>query len=87
MSQCACSVYAGLRFPPEIISHSVWLYFRFPLSRRTVQEMLATRGIVVSHETVRQWAPKFGQDLLGIPDRIAESHRFCGEPKTLLHEF
>ena len=48
--------YAGHRFPPEIISHAVWLYFRFPLSLRMVEEMLAARGIVVSHETVRQWA-------------------------------
>src|SRR5918912_3958470 len=53
--------YAGHRFPPEIISHAVWLYFRFPLSLRMVEEMLAARGIAVSHETVRQWARKFGQ--------------------------
>src|SRR5918995_478445 len=53
--------YAGHRFPAEIISHAVWLYFRFPLSLRMVEEMLAARGIVVSHETVRQWARKFGQ--------------------------
>ena len=46
--------YAGHRFPPEIISHAVWLYFRFPLSLRMVEEMLAARGIVVSHEAVRQ---------------------------------
>ena len=48
-SQSARSVYAGYRFPPEIISHAVWLYFRFPLSLRMVEEMLAVRGIVVSH--------------------------------------
>ena len=53
--------YAGYRFPAEIISHAIWLYFRFPLSLRMVEEMLAARGIVVSHETVRQWALKFGQ--------------------------
>src|SRR3954468_7030360 len=53
--------YAGHRFPAEIISHAVWLYFRFPLSLRMVEEMLAARGIIVSHETVRQWARKFGQ--------------------------
>jgi putative transposase len=52
------SRYAGYRFPPEI---AVWLYFRFPLSLRMVEEMLAARGILVSHETVRQWALKFGQ--------------------------
>ena len=53
--------YARHRFPAEVISHAVWLYFRFPLSLRMVEEMLAARGIVVSHETVRQWALKFGQ--------------------------
>jgi putative transposase len=46
-----------------VISHAVWLYFRFPLSLRMVEEMLAARGIEVSHETVRQWALKFGHDI------------------------
>src|SRR5919199_2212944 len=62
MTSAAKSPYAGYRFPGEIISHAVWLYFRFPLSLRMVEEMLAARGILVSHETVRQWARKFGQD-------------------------
>ena len=62
MTTAARDRYAGHRFPPEIISHAVWLYFRFPLSLRMVEEMLAARGIVVSHETVRQWARKFGQE-------------------------
>ena len=53
--------HAGYRFPPEIISHAVWLYFRFPLSLRMVEEILAARGITASHETVWQWARKFGQ--------------------------
>src|SRR6202048_4754120 len=53
--------YSGSRFPAEIISHAVWLYFRFPLGLRVVEELLAARGIIVSHETVRQWARKFGQ--------------------------
>src|SRR3954463_8132180 len=53
--------YAGYRYPPEVISHAVWLYFRFPLSLRMVDELLAARGITVNHETVRQWARKFGQ--------------------------
>ena len=53
--------YAGYRFPAEIIGHAVWLYFRFPLGLRMVEELLAARGIIVSHETVRQWARKFGQ--------------------------
>jgi putative transposase len=54
--------YKRHRFPPEIIAHAVWLYFRFPLSLRLVEEMLLERGIVVSYETVRRWALKFGPD-------------------------
>src|SRR5215218_2837638 len=52
--------YKRHRFPPEIIAHAVWLYFRFPLSLRLVEEMLLERGILVSYETVRRWALKFG---------------------------
>ena len=48
------------RFPPDIIRHAVWLYFRFTLSFRDVEEMLAQRGIEVSYETVRCWTIKFG---------------------------
>ncbi len=61
MTTSAVPSYAGYRFPAEVISHAVWLYFRFPLSLRMVDELLATRGIGVSHETMRQWALKFGQ--------------------------
>src|SRR3954467_15139102 len=61
-SPAAKSLFAGYRFSAEVISHAVWLYFRFPLSLRMVEEMLAARGIVVSHETVRRWALKFGQE-------------------------
>ncbi|WP_043342332.1 IS6 family transposase [Belnapia moabensis] len=61
-SSAASPLYAGFRFPAEVISHAVWLYFRFPLSLRMVEAMLAARGILVSHETVRQWALKFGQE-------------------------
>src|SRR3569623_3207900 len=61
MRMLAFPGYAGHRFPAEIISYAVWLYFRFPLSLRMVEEMLDARGIIVSHESVRQWALKFGQ--------------------------
>src|SRR5690349_23789001 len=61
MTTPALPSYAGHRFPAEVISYAVWLYFRFPLGLRMVEEMLAARGIVVSHETIRQWALKFGQ--------------------------
>ncbi len=52
--------YHGYRFPPEIISHAVWLYYRFSLSFRDVEDLLAQRGVVVSYETIRQWCEKFG---------------------------
>jgi len=54
--------YNGHRFPPEIISHAVWLYYRFCLSFRDVEDLLAERGIIVSHETIRQWSQKFGAE-------------------------
>ena len=55
-------LYAGYRHPAELISYAVWLYFRFPLSLRMVEEMLAARGISVSYETIRQWGLKFGRE-------------------------
>ena len=54
--------YKNHRFPGEIIRHEVWLYYRFPLSYRDVQELLLERGIDVTHEAIRQWCLKFGQD-------------------------
>jgi len=54
--------YKNHRFPGEIISHSVWLYYRFTLSYRDVQELLFERGLTVSHEAIRKWCRKFGQD-------------------------
>jgi putative transposase len=53
-SPAAKSPYAGYRFPAEVISYAEWLDFRFPLGPRMVEEMLAARGIIVSHETVRR---------------------------------
>ncbi len=53
--------YKGHRYPVEIINHCVWLYFRFPLSFREVEEMMLERGVVVSYETIRRWCAKFGQ--------------------------
>ncbi len=57
----SASLYHRHRFPTEIISHCVWLYFRFTLSIRDVEEMLAMRGVALSYETVREWCLKFGQ--------------------------
>jgi len=65
------------RFPPEIIRHSVWLYARFTLSFRDVEEMLAERGLDASYETVRRWFVKFGP-------AIAANLR-CARPKPSNH--
>jgi putative transposase len=62
MKICECTpTYKRHRFPPAIIAHAVWLYCRFALSYRDVEELLAERGVVVTYETVRQWCRKFGQ--------------------------
>jgi len=54
--------HCGHRFPREIISHGVWLYYRFSLSLRDVEELLAKRGITVTHESIRHWCRKFGPE-------------------------
>ena len=54
------SPFRGYRFPSEIITHAVWLYHRFCLSHRDVEELLAERGIQVSYEAIRLWCQKFG---------------------------
>jgi transposase-like protein len=55
-----CFRYSGYRFPSQIISYAVWAYYRFCLSFRGVEDLLAERGIIVSYETIRQWCEKFG---------------------------
>ena len=54
--------YRGYRFPPDIIRHAVWLYFRFGLSFRDVEDRLAERGVTVTYEGIRQWCLTFGLD-------------------------
>src|SRR5690349_8080570 len=66
----------GFRFPSEIISHTVWLSFRFSLSFRDVEELLAQRGIIVTYETVRQWCFKFGQTYA---NALRRRHPRCGD--------
>ena len=61
MDATPSSLYKGHRFPVEIISHCVWLYHRFPLSLRDVEQMMAQRGVSVSYDTIHQWCRKFGQ--------------------------
>jgi transposase-like protein len=52
--------YSRHRFPPPVIQHSIWLYLRFTLSYRDVEDLLAERGLDISYETVRRWVLKFG---------------------------
>ena len=58
--KCRASLYRRHRFPPEIIQHAVWLYYRFSLSHRDIEDILARRGILVTHESIRLWCNKFG---------------------------
>ncbi len=76
------------RFPADIIRHSVWLYARFTLSFRDVEEMLAERGIDVSYETIRRWVLKFGSVIAanlrrGIVTLTGASHTLANsEPRS-----
>jgi putative transposase len=71
--------YAGYRFPPEIIQQAIWLYVRFTLSFRDVEDLLAERGIVVSYETVRRWVNHFG------PNIAADLRKRRPKPHTTWH--
>jgi putative transposase len=75
--------YAGYRFPPDVISYAVWLYYRFPLSLRMVEELLAARSIDLTYETVRRWSVKFG---LGIARRIRSTTLARGDQGHLEEE-
>jgi putative transposase len=63
------SSYRWFRFPPEVISHCVWLYHRFPLSFRDVRELMLERGVDVCYETIRAWCERFGQRYANRPRR------------------
>jgi len=70
------NTYKRHRFPPDIISYAVWLYYRFNLSHRDIEDLLAKRGITVSREAVRLWCIKFG----GIyTRRLKRKHRGFGD--------
>ena len=77
--------YKRHRFPPQIIAHAVWLYFRFPLSLRFVEEMLLERGLVVSYETIRRRAIKFGPDYTRRLAQIAELRRYSASGRGRHH--
>src|SRR5262245_39820157 len=71
--------YKGYRFPPEIVQQAIWLYLRFALSFRDVEDLLAERGIILSYETVRRWVNHFG------PLIAAELRRRRPKPHTTWH--
>src|SRR5476651_2339785 len=71
--------YKGYRFPPEIIQQAIWLYVRFTLSFRDVEDLLAERGIMVSYETVRRWVNHFG------PIIAADLRKRRPRPDTIWH--
>jgi putative transposase len=70
------NTYKRHRFPPEIISYAVWLYYRFNLSHRDIEDLLAERGITVSHESIRLWCIKFGAIYTR---RLKRKHRGYGD--------
>jgi hypothetical protein len=69
MKPLSTNRYKHQRFPAQIISHGVWLYFRFCLSSRDVEELLFARGVMVTYEAIRQWCRKFGQEYANQPRR------------------
>jgi putative transposase len=70
------NTYERHRLPPDIISYAVWLYYRFNLSHRDIEDLLAERGIAVSREAIRLWCIKFGA-LYG--RRLKRKHRGYGD--------
>ncbi len=70
------NIYKRHRFPPQIISYAVWLYHRFSLSHRDVEDLLAERGITVSRESIRLWCNKFGPE---IAQRLRRKHPGFGD--------
>jgi putative transposase len=69
------AVYYRHRFPPVVIQHAVWLYYRLCLSYRDIEDLLAERGIIVSYEAIRRWCNKFGP---GYANRLRRQ-RSCGD--------
>ncbi len=70
------NIYKRHRFPPEIISYAVWLYYRFNLSHRDIEDLLAERRVTISYETIRLWCIKFGAKYAG---RLKRRHQGYGD--------
>jgi putative transposase len=76
MDNTGMNIYKRYRFPPEIISYAVWLYHRFNLSHRELEDLLAERGIIVTHESIRLWCIKFGSKF---SRRLKRKHQGYGD--------
>ena len=74
--KCRASPYRRHRFAPEIIQHAVWLYYRFNLNHRDIEDILARRGVLVSHESIRLWCNRFG---LHCAEQLRRGHRGYGD--------
>jgi len=72
----SAALYKRYRFPPEIIQHAVWLYHRFNLSHRDIEDLLARQGVIVTHESIRLWCNKFGPLYA---HRLLRRHRGYGD--------
>ncbi|MFT5098487.1 MAG: putative transposase [Planctomycetaceae bacterium] len=70
------NIYKDCRYPPDIISYAVWVYYRFNLSYRDVEDLLAERGIIVSYESIRLWCTKFGPKYA---KRLKRKHQVYGD--------
>ena len=73
---CRASLYRRHRFPPEIIQYAVWLDYRFNISHRDIEDLLARRGVLVTHESIRLWCNKFGPQYTS---RLRRRHRAYGD--------
>ena len=78
--------YARHQFPPDVIRHAVWLYLRFTLSYRDVEELLAERGLDVSYETVRRWVLKLGRGRSRRRLRAKTGPNFSTQRRTVSYE-
>jgi putative transposase len=70
------TMYKRYRFPPDVIQYAVWLYFRFNLSHRDIEDLLAQRGIIVTHESIRLWCNKFGSKFAA---KLRKRHQGYGD--------
>ena len=75
------TMYKRYRFPAEIIQYAVWLYFRFNLSHRDIEDLLAQRGVIVTHESIRLWCNKFGSKYAA---RLRRKHQGYGDTFLLM---